>query len=263
MVSRTWPVVAASAVVVGLVGTLIPLSANGASSAAPVAARAGAAVLPPTQIRVIGRSVEGRRIVARQYGPRNATKVGVIVGSMHGSENGGMNITRLLLSQGAPRDTAMWVIQTLNPDGSLRGQRKNARGVDLNRNGPHLWKSWARAPDYYPGPRPLSEPETRAYVSFFNQIRPDLVMVFHQAGNGVDSYRQKNRGLTRGLSARTGAPIKSFSCDGECTGTLTGWFNASKPGTAITIELTRPVTTRQVARWAAASRWAIRYIPDM
>jgi protein MpaA len=241
---------------------LSPSVAAGASGAA-IAAVTSEPRAAQVSKRVIGRSVQGRKIVARLYGSPTATKVGVIIGSMHGTERAGSRIVAKLRKKGAPKDTAMWVIRTINPDGHRKKQRGNARGVDLNRNGSDLWKGTARAPVYYPGPSALSEPETRAYVSFLSQIDPDVVLIYHQAGDGVDSYNQKNRGLTRGLAKRMQLPVKSFNCDGECTGTLTGWFNKNEQGTAITIELTRSVGNTQVNRWAKSARWAIRYVPDV
>ncbi len=262
----------ASAVAVGTTSsTAVGFAFESASesAAAQQTALAASGVTPATRARakqvskqVIGRSVQGRKIVARLYGDPNAAKVGVIIGSMHGTERAGSRITKRLRTKGAPKGTAMWLIRTINPDGHIRKQRGNARGVDLNRNGSHLWQGTARAPVYYPGPSAMSEPETRAYVSFLADVSPDVVLIYHQAANGVDSYQQKNKGLTDGLAKRMKLPVKSFNCDGECTGTLTGWFNSSLPGTALTVELTANVGAKQVKRWTRAAKWAIRYIPD-
>ncbi len=216
-----------------------------------------------TLSRTIGYSVQGRKLVARLYGSPTATKVGVIIGAMHGTELAGIPIARRVEKLGAPAGTAIWVIRNLNPDGSRINRRGNARKVDLNRNGTHIWQSTARAPDYYPGTSAASEPETRAYISFLESVKPDVVLIYHQRGNGVDSYRQKNAGLTKGLAKRMKLPVKSFDCDGECTGTLTGWFNTTQPGAALTVELTASTTTKQVKRWAKAARWSVGYVPDV
>ena len=249
--------VAASALVVP-VGTttaqaaaLVPVASY---SVADLTERVGTA----TERRVIGRSVEGRKIVAWRYGPATATRTAVVIGQMHGNETGGIPITKRLQQLGAPGTTAMWIIKTLSPDALVRHQRKNARGVDINRNGSDLWKGTARAPDYYPGPSALSEPETRAYVSFLDAISPDLVLIYHQAANGVDSYHAKDMGLVNGLARRMRMPVQSFNCDGECTGTLTGWFNKTHSGTALTIELPASVNSTKVKRWTSAARWAIK-----
>ena len=203
---------------------------------------------------VFGHSVQGRRIVAMRYGSPTATRVSVIIGSMHGTELGGLPIVERIRREGAPRGTAMWLITTINPDGTVVRRRQNAHGVDLNRDGSHLWKGTARSREYYPGPRAVSEPETRAYMGFLALLKPDMVLVYHQAGNGIDSYQQKDPLLTRYLHGTMALPIKSFNCAGECTGTLTGWFNSTQKGAAITIELPRYFNQRDVARWSYAAR---------
>lgn len=202
--------------------------------------------------------MEGRKIVALRYGPATATQVAVVIGQMHGNETGGIPITNRLRQLGAPAGTAMWIIKTVNPDALVRHQRKNARGVDINRNSPDLWKGTARAPDYYPGPSAVSEPETRAYVSFLDAVSPDVVLIYHQAANGVDSYHAKDMTLVNGLARRMQMSVQSFNCDGECTGTLTGWFNKTHPGTALTVELPASVNAAKVKRWTSAARWAVK-----
>jgi len=221
--------------------------------------RAGARA---TKSIVIGYSVKKRPIVARLYGSASATRVVVIIGSMHGSELAGLKITKRLDAHGAPASTAMWVVPNLNPDGAAKGTRKNAHGVDLNRNGSYSWRPTASSADNYPGKKPLSEPETRAYLKFLTAVKPDLVLIYHQAGNAVDSYQQKNKGLTKGLAKRMKLKVKSFPCSDVCRGTLTGWFNHTFPGVALTVELPRPVSTTQAKRYTTAALWAMTYVPD-
>lgn len=229
-----------------------------ASSALGLAARRSSRdSMTPSERRVIGYSVKGRPITAVRYGSESATRVGVVIGEIHGTERAGIPVVRQLQRLGAPAHAAMWVIRTVNPDGHAARSRKNARGVDLNRNTSHLWSGSSRSPDYYPGPKAMSEPETRAYMSFLDAIDPDVVLIYHQAGNGVDSYQAKDLRLVRGLATRMNLRVRSFNCDGECRGTLTGWFNSSQDGAAITIELPSTATNAQTLKWADAARWAM------
>jgi protein MpaA len=74
-------------------------------------------------------------------------------------------VVRDLLSDSPPRGVNLWVVADLNPDGVVARTRQNARGVDLNRNFPWRWQPiGAPAAFDYSGPRPLSEPESRAQV---------------------------------------------------------------------------------------------------
>jgi len=87
----------------------------------------------------------------------------------------------------------IWVVSTMNPDGSVARRRTNARGVDLNRNFPYGWARGKRGSIYYPGPHRGSEPETRAVAVFLERLRPDLVVSLHQAFNSVDVSSVKTR----------------------------------------------------------------------
>lgn len=68
----------------------------------------------------------------------------------------------------------------MNPDGFSKNERVNSRGVDLNRNFPTSdWNSEAKAPRYYPGPKPASEPEVSALIQLIDKINPEIIIHFH------------------------------------------------------------------------------------
>ena len=81
-------------------------------------------------------------------------------------------------------DVNLWVVPVYNPDGLAHHTRKNAHGVDPNRNYPYKWARLTG--NYYSGPRPASEPETRAMMRFLSTVKPAYVLSFHQPLHGVD-----------------------------------------------------------------------------
>ncbi|WP_188111338.1 M14 family zinc carboxypeptidase [Nocardioides antri] len=183
--------------------------------------------------RVIGRSVRGRPIVAWHLGETGKPKV-LLISTMHGDEPHTRQILTSLRDGRPIHGINLWVLPTYNPDGLVRGTRKNARGVDLNRNFPYNWTDLDGP--YESGPRPSSEPETRAVMRFLRSIRPKWILSFHQPLYGVDTAT-KNRAFSRRVARALNLPRKSFTCGGVCHGTMTGWYNYRlRGGTALTVE---------------------------
>lgn len=135
----------------------------------------------PYEIRVLGRSVEGRPIGVWRIGNPHSRRRVLVVGCIHGDECAGMAVTSRLVNLGQPTNLDLWVIQDLNPDGLHQGTRQNANGVDLNRNFGRMWQATGRPGSYqYSGPRPWSEPETRIARDLIRRIRPQITIWFHQ-----------------------------------------------------------------------------------
>jgi predicted deacylase len=193
-------------------------------------------------VSVIGHSVRGRPIRAWHLGTPGAQKV-VLISTMHGDEADGADILTSLRDGPAVSGIDLWVVPTYNPDGRARHRRQNARGVDLNRNYP---ASWRRVTGRYDsGSRPASEPETRAMMGFLRQVRPAYVVSFHQPLHGVDTLT-KQPALSRRLARALRLPVKRFSCNGGCHGTMTMWFNRTFPGQAVTVELGASPSRREL-----------------
>ena len=192
--------------------------------------------------KVIGTSTKGRPIKAWCLGDPTAKNVYLVLGQMHGDEAAGRLVARhRLLNKDPVKDVALWVVPTMNPDGSIRGTRVNARGVDLNRNFPsRTWVKQGKGTRYWSGPRPASEPETRAIVRFFSRIQPRTIVSIHQPLSSVD-FSGGSRAVTRWLSHELNLPVAHLQVSGG--GTMTSWYNAEYPKkTAVTVELP-PSTT--------------------
>ncbi len=135
---------------------------------------------PPPNWQLLGRSEPGRPIRFVERGNRRATRV-LVVGCIHGTECAGRTVVRLLSRMPEPLHVDLWLVDDLNPDGFAAGTRQNARGVDLNRNFPSQWRPIGRRWDpEYPGPRPLSERETRLARTLILRLRPAITIWFHQ-----------------------------------------------------------------------------------
>jgi murein peptide amidase A len=184
---------------------------------------------------LVGKSVQKRAVTAVQLGDPAGTRVALVVGVIHGDERAGLRIVdaikrRAAQDSAALAGTQLWAIQTVNPDGLTAHTRKNARGVDLNRNFPFRWQDDVpHSNGYYPGPRPASEPETRAVMAFVRRIQPDLSIWYHQPWGAV-------------LACRGRPPIAAeyaklvgmrTSCRGKgLHGTAITWETHAFPGSA-------------------------------
>ena len=218
-------------------GTLIATAALAAGllTAVPTAAEAHR---PPAERpaviekRIIGTPARGRPIPAYHLGESGHPKV-VLISTMHGNEPHTRQILRTLRDGKPIHKLDLWVVPVYNPDGLARGTRKNARGVDLNRNYPYRWVDLDG--DYESGPRAGSERETRAMMRFLRKVKPRWVISFHQPLYGVDTDTKSPK-FSRRVARHLDLPRKSFTCGGVCHGTMTGWFNANFKGVAITVE---------------------------
>jgi hypothetical protein len=149
-----------------------------------------------------GRSVRGVPLWTRDVVPpgRPSRFRVLLLGGIHGDELTSVTLAfdwifRSRAAQALPGtaagDVAWRIVPLLNPDGLLQAPatRVNAHGVDLNRNFPTA--DWARDaqpywvqrtgrdPRRFPGPQPLSEPESRWLLAQIEQFHPDLIVSVH------------------------------------------------------------------------------------
>jgi len=205
-------------------------------------------------VETIGRSVEGRALRAIVLGDREAERRILVVGCIHGNECAGIRATRRLALLGPPPDgSVMWIVHQLNPDGARRGVRQNARGVDLNRNFRAAWRSGGRPWDgEYPGPRPFSEPETRAIRRLVLRIRPHVTMWYHQPQRMVRAWGASVAAARR-YGTRAGLRYRSILWP---RGTGPRWQNTQfRRQRSFVVELAPgPLSDRRAARHARAAR---------
>jgi murein peptide amidase A len=200
---------------------------------------------------VIGSSVQGRPIVAWAFGPSTAPRKILVIGVIHGNEQAGLAITHALRSRPVPRGVQLWLLPELNPDGVAADTRQNAHGVDLNRNFPYRGRR-STDPTFDSGPRPGSEPETRAAMRLVRRIHPAVTITYHQHMDLVDES-----GGDRGIARRYAqlAHLRA-TCLTFLPGEETAWSNHALPGTtSFVVELPAgPVGRVALARQLRAVR---------
>lgn len=187
--------------------------------------------------RIIGQSVEGRALEAFRMGDPNGVTV-VVIGVIHGNEDAGLLITDQLVTREIPKGINLWVVPTMNPDGTALDQRGNANMVDLNRNFPYNWaKMGKRGYWQFAGPSRASEPETKAMVAFMREIKPALGIWYHQDLNIISPGQGLEGKLRSAYSQATGIPIKRIT-GGRYTGVAATWQRTTLPKSmAFVVEL--------------------------
>jgi hypothetical protein len=142
-------------------------------------------------------SVRGVPLYRRDVGEGKGRLRVLVIGAMHGDELSSASLAFHWIRLAAEENVSMpqpvhWrFLPALNPDGMLARppKRTNANGVDLNRNFPtpnwerdasDYWQKRTRKdPRRWPGPRPLSEPETRLLHQQMEGFRPHLIVSIH------------------------------------------------------------------------------------
>jgi protein MpaA len=197
---------------------------------------------------VLGRSEQGRPIVAWETGDPNAKRRVLVVGCIHGNEPAGIAIANAVARARVPAGTDVWVVPDLNPDGVARGTRQNGRGVDLNRNFPYRWQPLRGL--FYSGPRALSERESRIAYKLIRHIRPTESIWFHQHLGVVDESGGDVR-VERRFARLVGMRTERLT---RYPGSVAGWENHTFPGTtSFVVELPPgPVPVQRVGVFTRA-----------
>jgi murein peptide amidase A len=141
----------------------------------------------------VGKSVQGRTLYQRDVVAPEAKLRVLVVGAMHGDELSSASVALHWIQRAmeTPSNVHWRFIPALNPDGLMArpAKRVNAHGVDLNRNFPT--PNWARDakvywedktrkdPRRWPGPKPLSEPESKFFHEEMERFQPDLIVSIH------------------------------------------------------------------------------------
>ncbi|RKZ36411.1 MAG: murein peptide amidase A [Gammaproteobacteria bacterium] len=151
-----------------------------------------------------GVSVKGTPILVKEYPPladKEPQARILLVAGVHPDELATVSIVFKWMNTLNKHHSGLFhwrLVPVLNPDGLFlkKATRTNASGVDLNRNFPTLnWDTesrdyWVRRtgknPRRYPGPRPLSEPESLWLAKEVAAFKPHAIVSLHAPYSRVD-----------------------------------------------------------------------------
>lgn len=199
---------------------------------------------------VIGKSVEGRDIVAYNFG--TGPKKLLFVGGIHG----GYSSNTVAVAREAvdafkedptmvPSGLSVTIIPILNPDGLnklvgnnspsdsvLASARFNSNDVDLNRNFDCDWQTKAKWQNktVSGGSAAFSEPESLAIKNYIETAKPTAVVVWYSAAGGVfasnchGGVSVETDALTKTFAKASGYPAHSSFDFYSTTGDMTNWL---------------------------------------
>lgn len=161
-------------------------------------------------------------------------------------------------------------VPLLNVDGlefgrQIRG-RFNGNEVDLNRNWGCGWSPDAEFANgaVDPGSEPFSEPETRALGSLIERVRPQAVLFYHSAADGVfagncGSNTSISEDMARIYGEASGYPYGSDFSAYAVTGSAPAWVDSIGIAAA-DVELASPEASefqRNLNAVIALQRWVM------
>jgi uncharacterized protein YxeA len=207
---------------------------------------------------VIGKSIEGRDIIAYNFG--NGDKKLLFVGGIHGGYSWNTVLVAYELIDYlkanpsiVPNNIKVTVIPVLNPDGlnkvtGTNGRfskadvsssqavrvsgRFNAHTVDLSRNFDCNWKSvgvWQNK-NVSGGSKVFSEPESLAIKSYIETDKPNAVVVWYSAAGGVyasscdKGVSSQTSTITNLYAKASGYPAYESFDFYETTGDMVSWL---------------------------------------
>ena len=215
----------------------------------------------------LGRSSEGRPIRGHRFGGAATGRALLVMGGIHGDEPASVEAVTALAARmlararTGPADlpAPVWVLPAANPDGVARGSKNSARDVDLNRNFPARSFTTDHRPGYFPGPAPLSEPETELLAALIARAGVAAVVAVH-APFGCINYDGPAAAWAESVAAACGWPPQA-DIGYPTPGSLGNWLGVDRGLPVLTLELPDRELGLHAARAAAALDEAVRTVP--
>jgi hypothetical protein len=201
------------------------------------------------KIVIVGHTVGQTPITASIFG--SGKKHVIVLGGIHGDEPSSAWVANAyaasLLRQRIRANITLVIISRVNADGLSIGTRSNRAGVDLNRNFPaKTWRAESRTARYYPGKKPVSEPETLALVQLIEEWHPALIISIHAPLNCIN-WDGPAEGVARAMAQASASPL----CEdiGYATpGSLGSYSGKDLNIPTVTLELADPLGSQEIRK---------------
>ena len=174
----------------------------------------------------------------------------LVIGVFHGDEPQGKYLIEKYLNNILNSIPNTLFIPCLNPDGMQLKTRTNANGVDLNRNFPT--KNWgedtsgagANPTDYYGGPSPASEIETKFVIDIIEKYKPSVILTLH-APYKIVNYDGPAKEIAQKISAIINYPIEE-SIGYPTPGSFGTYCGVERDIPTITLELDEKIPVERL-----------------
>jgi len=188
---------------------------------------------------IAGASVENRPVECLVLG--EGDDVTLFLATIHGNETAGTPLLwrladHLLCRPHLLEGRTVVILPEANPDGVARKSRRNANGVDINRNFPaanRVDRKWS-------GPAPLSEPEAAVIHDLIRRHAPRCIVTIHQPLACID-YDGPGEALAARMAGLCGLPVRKL---GALPGSLGSFAGVTLGIPTITVELPRKASSR-------------------
>jgi len=168
----------------------------------------------------------------------------LIFGGFHGDEPKSVHVARQLIdllrrTPGAVGRRRWVVVPVVNPDGFESRKRRNANGVDVNRNFPTAnWTRGSKRSRMFGGEVPAGEPETRAVIRAVERFEPDRIVTIHSIGLNrfCNNYDGPGRALAGAMRRCNRYPVTA-NIGYPTPGSFGTWAGAERDIPTVTLEL--------------------------
>ncbi len=209
-----------------------------------VACTQGALAAQVPVVTTLGTSPEGRPIQSLRWNADAGAPI-FVFGGIHGDERSAGVVAARLVEAWRSDPTRLGgahviLIETVNPDGWAANTRKNAAGVDLNRNFQFGWEAQPRSSATYGGASALSETEAKILYDLVEREGPTAILALHSCRTcgGVNNYDGPAQAEAEAMTAVNGYRATP-EWDAKTPGSFGTYAGKTRKIATITLEIPR------------------------